>query len=86
MKTNLSTYQNILRSTIKLAKQKYYESLFNKYKKDIKNTWQTINGLLNRPNASRNFPEYFTVEGTLIHDSKGIADKFNEYFVNIGPT
>ena len=33
IKTNLSTYRNILRTTITLAKQTYYQKLFNKYKK-----------------------------------------------------
>ena len=47
IKTNLSTYRNILR-TIRLAKQTYYQNLFNKYNNSIKQTWTTINTLLNK--------------------------------------
>ena len=45
---NLSTYNRILKSNIRLAKTQYYHSVFEKFKKDIKHTWTTIKELLNR--------------------------------------
>ena len=49
-KTNLSTYNRILKQSIKIAKKKYYNSLFDKFETDLKNTWATIGDILNRNN------------------------------------
>ena len=42
LKTNLKTYNSILRRNINFAKQHYYHTRFEKCKLDIKNTWVTI--------------------------------------------
>ena len=38
-KTNLSTYNRILKQSIGIAKNRYYSSCFQRYKNDIKKTW-----------------------------------------------
>ena len=40
---NLRTYNVILKRSFCIAKQSYYETRFNQFKFDIKNTWKTIN-------------------------------------------
>ncbi len=35
-KTNLDTYNNILKKSIRLAKRNYYQTIFSKFKDDIK--------------------------------------------------
>ncbi len=47
-KINLKTYNNILKQSIHHAKKSYYEQIFNKVKNDIKGTWKTNNGILNK--------------------------------------
>ncbi len=44
-KTNLITYNYILRKSIHIVKNNYYETLFIKFKDDIKSTWKTINDI-----------------------------------------
>ena len=43
---NLQTYNKILKRSIRVAKQLFLESTFNRYKFDIINTWKTINEIL----------------------------------------
>ncbi len=47
-KINLKTYNNILKQSICLAKKYYYEQIFNKVKSEIKGTWKSISGSLNK--------------------------------------
>ena len=42
-KTNLRTYNNILKNSIKRAKINHFHTRFNNCKKDIKHTWAIIN-------------------------------------------
>ena len=85
MKVNLKTYNNILNKSIRQAKKTYYHKEFLKYKTDIKKTWTTIKGILNKSNAKSDFPSHFLVNGAKTSDAQLIANKFNEYFVQIGP-
>ena len=58
-KTNISTYNRILKKSIRIAKCLYYYFCFNKYKKDIKKTLQTTNDIMHRKINSTSNPEYF---------------------------
>ena len=84
-KINLQTYNRILKRSIRLAKMKYFNRKFQKYKNDAKKTWVTIKGILNKSKDKRELPSYFMVNNEKIFDRTKIADKFNQYFVNIGP-
>ena len=84
LKTNLTTYNRILKTSIKHAKYLYYHDIFLKYKKDIKNTWVTIKDLISQKN-NKSLPALFTINGNSVSDQKEIAAKFNEYFCTIGP-
>ena len=81
------TYKNKLNHVIKTAKKVYYENQFIKYKNDIKMTWQKINEVLNRRKTKSKLPDTFLQKNSNINISNpiDIANKFNEYFVNVGP-
>ena len=52
-------------------------------------TWQTINKLLNRNKKKEKLSHVFQQKNSDINFSDPvhvITDKFNEYFVNVGPT
>ncbi len=84
-KRNLSTYNVILRKSIRSAKKQYYENLFQKYKNDIRKTWSTINNILHKNKKNKKFPEYFKGNDENITNKLEIANKFNMFFTNIGP-
>ena len=85
IKTNLNTFNNILRTTIRLTKKTYYEALFKKYKGDMKSTWKTINTILSRTKRKKKFPQYFKDGNNIITGKAAIANHFNSFFTNIGP-
>ena len=64
-KTNLHTYNKMLKKTIRQAKSSYYIKKFRKYRQDIHNTWVTINNALNR-NRKDKFPQAFNIHNQWI--------------------
>ena len=84
LKTNFQTYNRILKRSIRSAKRQYYHSKFDKSKGDIKATWKDIREVINAKNDDP-IPEFFVLDGQNLTDPKSIANKFNEYFINIGP-
>ena len=84
-KINLGTYNRILKQSIQSAKKSYYTSCFTKYKNDIKNTWVTINGIINKSTKSHSIPDFFIHNNEIITDKQIIANRFNSFFTNIGP-
>jgi len=81
----LDKYNGILQRCIRLAKKMYFSSLFEKYQADLKNTWRTINTILNKSDSKTEFPSYFIVDGNIVLDKQEIANRFNHFFTNIGP-
>ena len=55
------------------------------YSNDFKKIWCLINSNTGRNNKSSSITE-ISVNDNSITDSKLIAESFNEYFVNIGPS
>jgi hypothetical protein len=85
LRSNLSSYNSILKKLIREAKKSYYESCFRKFKDDISKTWDTIKAIINRTRKFKEFPQSFLINGTYISDTTTIANEFNSYFVSIGP-
>ena len=86
LKTNLKTYQLILKRLIRNAKKVYFQKKFDKFKSDIKNTWQTIKEILNRTRTQQNLPDAFLIDNEMSGDPSVIADKLNNIFANVGRT
>ena len=83
-KTNLHTYNTILKNNIKIAKKSYYDFRFNKCKGDIRKTWQSIKEVLNKTKQKSNFPNSFKINGEIVTDKQTIANNLNKYFAEIG--
>ncbi len=49
--------------------------------------WKTLNNILNKKTKKTNLPKQFAdnTSSSTIDDPLKIANKFNDYFVNIGP-
>ena len=86
IKTNVQTYNKIIKKNIRLAKKLYYHQLFEKKKFDMKNTWKIIKEALGKLENKNKFPDHFKFKGKLITDKYVIANNFNNFFINIGPT
>lgn len=84
-KTNLKTFNAILKKTIRNTKKAYYKLLFDKYKGDMKGTWKTINDILNRTKRKKHFPNFFRDGNEVITSKLAIVGRFNSFFTGIGP-
>ena len=59
IKTNLKTYNKILRHIIAQAKTIYYQQKLTKYTNDIRNTWKVIKEVNNKTTTKTQLPEFF---------------------------
>jgi hypothetical protein len=84
-KTNLQTYNRILKQNIRNAKKMYYHNCFNRFRSDITKTWNTIKEILNKHRNQNNIPDYFNINGQTVDNLSEIVNQFNRYFTNIGP-
>ena len=80
-------YKNKLNHVIRLSKKNYYEQELIKYKHDSKMMWKTLNELINRKTKKKEISNEFIDSNSTnsIINPKEIANKFNNYFINIGP-
>ena len=85
LKTRFNRFHNILRPSIKEVKQIYYLRSFEKFKHDIKQTWSIINETLHCKKKN-SLPRVFSHNGRLLKEPVEIANAFNRYFIDIGPS
>ena len=81
---NLKTYNSILKTNFRKAKQLYYDKCFNHFKFDIKTLGKIINEILSRHKTNISFPIYFKDSDWIVRDTSEIVNTFNELFTNIG--
>lgn len=74
--------KNRLNKEIFAAKKSYHGNLFNRYKNNMKKTWEVIRNLSGRPCKHDPIKSLF-VGSESITDPVIIAQKFNEYFTSI---
>ena len=85
IKNTFNIYKNMLKKLIRQAKRLYYIATFARFKHNIKQTWKIIKETLNRSKRDA-LPNRFLVGEQYIDDPKEIANAFNSYFINIGPS
>ena len=77
-------YKNKLTNFIRYAERQYYQDQFELAKGNMNKTWQILKTVIN----AQNIPtiDKIVIDDLLTTDKPDIATKFNEYFVNVGPT
>ena len=63
----------------------YCESTFNRYKHNIRKTWQTLNEIISKSQKKEQLPTMFTHGQQQLTDHREIANQFNIFFANIVP-
>lgn len=86
LENSYKSYCGILQKSIRQAKAQYYHRQFENYKADIKKTWKQINLLLSKKNKVHDLPKYFFDGNNKLTDNIDIANCFNNFFCNIGPS
>ena len=78
-------FRNRINQEIKNSKKRYYADYFTEHNNNIKKTWEGIRNIMNNNNISHNVTQ-LSSNGRMIDDPKCIANKLNNFFVNVGPT
>ena len=86
IKDQFKTYEKNLKNLIHFVKTDYYKRQFTRFKSDIKKTWQTIKTVLNKNRSARKYQTKFCVKGEIVEGDLKIANAFNKFFSEIGPT
>ena len=85
---NVRQYKNYkceLASQLKREEKRYYQSKILENKSNLRKTWSIIKTVINKNKCSK-VSHSFLVHGKNIDDPVTIANTFNDYFINIGPT
>ena len=83
-KNCLKEHNRILKKSIRLSKKMYYQNCFNKFRSDIKKTWQVIKEVISKNNKTNDYPEFFVINSHNVSEPIQIANEFNRFYINIG--
>ena len=78
-------YRNKLNSLLRKAERLHYDQLFVKNKNNLKKSWAIIKQVINKRKNQIVFSK-FKINNNIVTDEKIIANNFNKYFVNLGPS
>ena len=76
--------RNLITTLIRSSKSQYYKNFFNEHCKNAKKTWEGIRNIIKVSTKNRSLPTKLRVGNNNITDRKEMAQKFNEFYVNIG--
>ena len=76
-------YKNKLTSILRLAEKNYFSNKLLEAKNNLSQTWQIINNITNRTTSKKSVDQILD-DGSIIDDPQTIAEKFNNFFLNIG--
>ena len=78
-------YKNKLVTIIRNAEKLYYSSKLQMVKDSMSKTWKLLNKMTGR-SKPRETINQIEINGQVTDNQQEIADKFNDYFINVGPT
>ena len=84
MKTNLKTYNKILKKLINNAKHQYYTKHFHINQHNTKKTWETIKTIIGSKRNDEEQIQYLSINNNEITNKLQIAEHFNQYFGMVG--
>ena len=78
-------YANLLAHLKEKTKKEFYRSQFEKCKNNLKTTWKLVGTLVNRKTKGQTIPNKILADNRIYTKQSDIVERFNNYFVNIGP-
>ena len=83
--TYYKNYRNKLTSLLKIEEKNFYQNQITSNKSNLRKVWAIIKNVINK-NKSKKKSDQFISNNKKITNPSEIANGFNDYFVNIGPT
>ena len=77
-------YKNKLTSILRQAEKDYFSNKLFEAKNNLAKTWKTINNITNRAVAKHGIDQ-IEIGGLVTNNPLSIAEKFNNFFTNVGP-
>ena len=78
-------YKKYLDNMLYKAERDHYGKLFESYKSNMKKSWELIAEIINKRRKGSTKGNFVSQDGLPL-SSKEVADNFNNFFVNVGPT
>ncbi len=78
-------YRNKLNRLLRKSERDHYDTLFMQNKNNLKKSWAIIKEIINK-NKSSATSSKFVIDNKITSDNNIIADTFNNFYVNIGPS
>ena len=79
-------YRNQLRKLLRVAEKKHYADRISENKHNSNRLWMITKSVINR-NKKTKFQDKFKFnDGSYTTDMKIICEKFNDFFINVGPS
>ena len=81
-------YRNMTTRLLRIEEKQYYQSQIEANRDNIRKTWMVIKQAINRKRASTGSDKFYHTDSNsgITRDPAVIANAFNNFFVNIGPT
>ena len=80
------TYKNKLTTILRTCEKNYNTKLLELNKGNLKETWRLLNSTINKKKKTMQIGNEFENRGEFITGDENIANGFNNYFVNVGPS
>ena len=84
-KTVYKDYRNKITALLRIAEKQFYQGQIIENKNNLRKTWGIIKQVINK-NKNNKICDKFISGKDITSDPKTIANAFNNYFVNVGPT
>ena len=78
-------FRNRVNKMVMHAERDHYRDLIAENKDNMKKTWQILKEIINK-NKKTSISSRFMVNNQIIINKQDIADGFNSFYVNVGPT
>ena len=79
-------YRNKLHKLLKNAERSYYNEQILTNENNIRKTRNIIKTIINKNKSDQNKQTKFMLsDGSVTDDKQTVAEKFNDFFVNVGP-
>ena len=85
LKRLYNKFCNRVNRELKKSKINYYSNFFDRNQSNVQKIWEGIKSIVNINKSKTRNITHLNSNGTVIDNPNLIAQKFNEFFVNVGP-
>jgi len=78
-------YKNVFTELRRRSEKEFFHHKFELARGNLKETWKIIKDVVNKKQNDFSIPDSFKYESRILQNPDEISNKFNEFFVSIGP-